>query len=78
MQLLANARAEDIHTYGCDELLQTFVDHIKLLCEVHLLFLLLNLTVFRIMVVELEIDGQPITIHGPVVCVCGDTPASNF
>ena len=52
VQLLAIARAEDIHTYGCDPLLQPFVDHIKLLSEVHLLFLLLNLTVFRIMVVN--------------------------
>ena len=34
MQLLALATAKDIHTFGCEALLQPFVDQMKLLAEV--------------------------------------------
>ena len=34
MQLLAIANAKDIHTFGCEALLQPFVDQMKLLAEV--------------------------------------------
>ena len=33
MQLLAIGKAEDIHTFGCEALLQPFVDQMKLLSD---------------------------------------------
>ena len=37
MQVLAVAKAQDIHTFGCQALLQPFVDQMKLLAQVFIL-----------------------------------------
>lgn len=34
MQIIAVARADDVHTYGCNELLKPFVEQMKLLAQV--------------------------------------------
>jgi hypothetical protein len=64
VQLLALAYANDIHKYGVNELLGPFVEQMKLLGSDN--------------GVQLNVNGNPVQVHGAVLCVCGDTPASNF
>jgi hypothetical protein len=64
IQLLAVAKANDIHDYGCETLLRPFIEDMKRLGQDD--------------GYEVVVNGQQITLHGAVVCVCGDTPASNF
>jgi hypothetical protein len=64
VQLLALAYANDIHKYGVNELLGPFVEQMKLLGSDD--------------GVQINVNGNSVQVHGAVLCVCGDTPASNF
>lgn len=84
VQLVAVAKAADIHSYGFEALLQPFVEQLKLLSEVIYIGIVVCIIYYyynnsvQDEGYQLQLQNEELTLHGAVVCFCGDTPASNF
>ena len=94
MQLLAVVKAEDLRTHGWHALLTPFVQQMNLLARVcthtyifvhpatcTIVLYCMTCIMYCLQEEGCDIligDGEYLTVHGAVVCMCGDTPASNF
>ena len=79
------AKTDDIKTYGCKTLLQPFLDQANKLGRVrtykhtqhHAACELIYMCTIQESGYNIQVNDEEITLHGAVICLCGDIPASS-
>ena len=80
IQLLSVAKTADIRRYGCDTLLQPFIDQLNQLGTVSVMHFHDSKCMLRVFQDEgcrIQLGDEEVVVHGAAIAMCGDTPASN-